>query len=413
MTDLKDAQTTQAPMQKKNYSGYKSFSYLTPGEDYKVYPLAQELNRVPSRRPEITDEQEARVRRLFQEQLMISLHDHCFIAPEDLSQFLEFRRWGRDFTGYEGLSVSGLDAVFDNLMNGTAMITSRGGWKWDDVIFDIGMRLSDIAHQEMVVHCKTTEDIVNAKKNGQIAFIVSLEGAAMIENELDRLDILYGLGVRCMGIAYSEGNALGAGLKEPRDGGLTVFGRQAVRRMNKLGIAIDVSHSGDQTSLDTIEVSEKPIFITHAGARALWNSNRLKPDDVIKACAEKGGVIGIEAAPHTTLTEKHSRHSLESFMEHFEYCANLVGIDHVAFGPDVLFGDHVGLHTALTDALSIGASRGHLQYDKVEYVDGIENPAEAFPNIVRWLVKHGYSDEDIGKAVGGNVMRVLKETWYR
>ncbi|QLG12315.1 membrane dipeptidase [Deinococcus sp. D7000] len=400
-------------MQKKNYSGYKSFSYLTPGEDYKVYPLAQELNRVPSRRPEITDEQEARVRRLFQEQLMISLHDHCFIAPEDLSQFLEFRRWGRDFTGYEGLSVSGLDAVFDNLMNGTAMITSRGGWKWDDVIFDIGMRLSDIAHQEMVVHCKTTEDIVNAKKNGQIAFIVSLEGAAMIENELDRLDILYGLGVRCMGIAYSEGNALGAGLKEPRDGGLTVFGRQAVRRMNKLGIAIDVSHSGDQTSLDTIEVSEKPIFITHAGARALWNSNRLKPDDVIKACAEKGGVIGIEAAPHTTLTEKHSRHSLESFMEHFEYCANLVGIDHVAFGPDVLFGDHVGLHTALTDALSIGASRGHLQYDKVEYVDGIENPAEAFPNIVRWLVKHGYSDEDIGKAVGGNVMRVLKETWYR
>ncbi|GGL89160.1 peptidase [Deinococcus aerolatus] len=413
MTDLKDAQTIQPPMQQKNYSGYKSFSYLTPGEDYKVYPLAPELGRVPSRRVEVTDEQEARVRRLFQEQLMISLHDHCFVAPQDLSQFLEFRRWGRDFTGYEGLSVSGLDAVFDNLMNGTAMITSRGGWKWDDVIFDLGMRLSDIAHQEMVVPCRTTEDIVNAKKNGQIAFIVSLEGAAMIENELDRLDILYGLGVRCMGIAYSEGNALGAGLKEPRDGGLTVFGRQAVKRMNRLGIAIDVSHSGDQTALDTIEVSEKPIFITHAGARALWNSNRLKPDDVIRACAEKGGVIGIEAAPHTTLTEQHPRHSIESFMEHFEYCVNLVGIDHVAFGPDVLFGDHVGLHTALTDALSIGASRGHLQYDKVEYVDGIENPAEAFPNIVRWLVKHGYSDGDIAKAVGGNVMRVLKEAWYR
>ncbi len=413
MTDLKDAQTAPAPMQQKNYSGYTSFSYLEAGKDYPNWPLSAELNRVPSRAPEVTDEQEARVRRLFQEQLMISLHDHCFVAPQDLSRFLEFRRWGRDFTGYQGLSVSGLDAVFDNLMNGTAMITSRGGWKWDDVIFDLGMRLSDIAHQEMVVHCKTTEDIVNAKKNGQIAFIVSLEGAAMIENELDRLDILYGLGVRCMGIAYSEGNALGAGLKEPRDGGLTVFGRQAVRRMNQLGIAIDVSHSGDQTALDTIEVSEKPIFITHAGARALWNSNRLKPDDVIRACADKGGVIGIEAAPHTTLTEKHSRHSLESFMEHFEYCVNLVGIDHVAFGPDVLFGDHVGLHNALTDALSIGASRGHLEYEKVEYVDGIENPAEAFPNIVRWLVKHDYSDADIAKAVGGNVMRVLKEAWYR
>ncbi|THF86035.1 diguanylate cyclase [Deinococcus sp. KSM4-11] len=414
MTDVKDPTAQHdAPLQRKNYTGYKSFSYLEPGADYKVYPLAQELNRVQSTRPEVTPEQEARVRRLFQEQLMISLHDHCFIAPEDLSQFLEFRRWGRDFTGYEGLSVSGLDAVFDNLMNGTAMITSRGGWKWDDIVFDLGMRLSDIAHQEMVVHCKTTEDIVNAKKNGQIAFIVSIEGAAMIENELDRLDILYGLGVRCLGIAYSEGNQLGGGLKEPRDGGLTTFGRQAVKRMNKLGIAIDVSHSGDQTALDTIEVSDKPIFITHAGARALWNSNRLKPDDVIRACAAKGGVIGIEAAPHTTLTEKHPRHSLESFMEHFEYCVNLVGIDHVAFGPDVLFGDHVGLHNALTEALSIGASRGHLSYDKVPFVDGIESPAEAFPNIVRWLVKHGYSDEDIGKAVGGNIMRVLKEAWYR
>ncbi|WP_425148706.1 dipeptidase [Deinococcus sp.] len=413
MTDLKDVSAFPEALQPKRYDGYKSYSYLEAGADYRVWPLARELNRVPSRRPSVTPEQEARVRRLFRDELMISLHDHCFVAPEDLSQFLEFRRWGRDFTGYEGLSVSGLDAVFDNLMNGTAMITSRGGWKWDDVVYDLGMRLSDIAHQEMVVHCKTTEDIVNAKKSGQIAFVVSIEGAAMIENELDRLDILYGLGVRCLGIAYSEGNQLGGGLKEPRDGGLTVFGRQAVRRMNKLGIAIDVSHSGDQTALDTVEVSDKPIFITHAGARALWNSNRLKPDDVIRACAEKGGVIGIEAAPHTTLTERHPRHSIESYMEHFEYCVNLVGIDHVAFGPDALFGDHVGLHHALTEALSIGASRGHLSYEEVEYVDGIENPAEAFGNIVRWLVTHGYSDTDIAKATGGNVMRVLKEAWYR
>lgn len=400
-------------MQKKRYSGYKSFDYLEPGTDYKAFTLVPELNRVPSTQVPTTPEQEARVEALFQNTLMISLHDHCFVAPRDLSEFFEFRRWGRDTTGYEGLSVSGLDAVFDNLMNGTAMITSRGGWKWDDVIYDLGIRLSDIAHQEMVVLATTTEDIVRAKENGQVAFIVSLEGAAMIENELDRIDILYGLGVRCLGIAYSEANALGSGLKEPHDGGLTTFGRGAVRRMNKLGIAIDVSHSGDRTSLDTVEASDKPIFITHAGARALWGSNRLKPDEVIKACAEKGGVIGIEAAPHTTISQKNPRHSIESFMEHFEYCAELVGIDHVAFGPDVLFGDHVGLHTTLSEALSIGASRGKLEYPKVEWVDGLESPAEAFPNIVRWLVTHGYSDEDVAKAVGGNVMRVLKEVWYR
>src|SRR5690554_5349314 len=105
------------------------------------------------------------------------------------------------------------------------------------------MRLSDSAHQDLVVLATTTEDIINATKNGQIAFVVSLEGSAMIENELDRIDILYGLGVRSLGIAYSEGNTLGAGLREPNDGGLTMFGRQAVKRMNKLGIAIDISHS--------------------------------------------------------------------------------------------------------------------------------------------------------------------------
>ena len=400
-------------MQSKRYNGYKSFDYLEPGTDYKAFKLAKELGRVPSTKVQTTAEQEARVKGLFENTLMISLHDHCFVAPDNLDEFFEFRRWGRDTTSYEGLSVSGLDAVFDNLMNGTAMITSRGGWKWDDIIYDLGIRLSDIAHQELVVLATTTEDIVRAKQNGQIAFVVSLEGAAMIENELDRIDILYGFGVRCLGIAYSEANALGSGLKEPHDGGLTTFGRQAVRRMNKLGIAIDVSHSGDRTSMDTVEASDKPIFITHAGARALWNSSRLKPDEVIRACADKGGVIGIEAAPHTTITKNNPRHSIESFMEHFEYCAELVGIDHVAFGPDALFGDHVGLHHTLSDALSIGASRGKLEYPKVEWVDGLESPAEAFPNIVRWLVTHGYSDEDIAKAVGGNVMRVLKEAWVR
>ena len=398
-------------MQDKRYNGYKSYQYLTPGEDYKQFELDKELNRVPSTKVEVSAEQEARVKTIFENNLIISLHDHCFVAPKDLSQFLEFRRWGRDFTGYEGLAVSGLDCVFDNMMDGTAMISSRGGWKWDDVIFDIGMRLSDIAHQDMVKLALTTQDIRDAKANKQIAFVISLEGAAMIENELDRIDVLYGLGTRCLGIAYSEGNALGAGLKEPGDGGLTVFGKKAVKRMNKLGMAIDVSHAGDKTSMDTIETSDQPIFITHAGARSLWNTPRLKPDNIIKACAERGGVIGIEAAPHTTISEKNPRHSLESFMEHFEYCVDLVGIDHVSFGPDVLFGDHVGLHTALTEALSIGASKGTTPYPKVEWVDGIENPAEAFPNIVRWLVKHNYSDDDIAKVVGGNTMRVLEQVW--
>lgn len=398
-------------MKRKNYRGYRSFQYLEPGADYRPFRLVKEIGRVPSLVYPVSEAQETRVQRLVEEHVVISLHDHCFVAPENLDEIWEFRRWGRDWTGYEGLSVSGLDAVFDNLMDGTALIHSRAGWKWDDVLTDLGLRLSDIAHQDMVIPCRSVADIHRAKANGQIAFIPALECITMIENELDRLDVLYGFGVRNMGIAYSEGNAAGAGLREARDGGLTQFGREAVRRMNRLGIAIDVSHSGDQTSFDTIEASTEPVFITHAGARALWNTRRLKPDEVIKACAAKGGVIGIEAAPHTTLTKAHPRHSIESFMEHFEYAAELVGIDHVAFGPDSLFGDHVGLHHVFAGQLSISSAHGTRDFEEVEYVDGLENPSECFWNITRWLVAHGYSDADIAKAIGGNVLRVLEQVW--
>ena len=140
----------------------------------------------------------------------------------------------------------------------------------------------------------------------------------------------------------------------------------------------------------------------------------MKPDAVLRACAEKGGVIGIEAAPHTTLTKQHPQHSIESFMEHFEYCVNLLGIDHVAFGPDTLFGDHVALHHAFARQLSISVRAWPApSFTEVEFVDGVENPAEEFPNIVRWLVEHDYSDEDIDKVLGGNIMRVLKEVWWR
>jgi membrane dipeptidase len=394
-------------------SGYRSFSYLEPEVDFVPFELAKEVGRVPSRRVDVSPAEEARAQRLLEEHTVVSLHDHVTVAPRDVARMPEYRRQGREWTGYEGLAASGLDCVFDALMGGTATITSRAGWKWDDVVHDLGMRLSDIAHQDFVVVARTLEDIRAAKRAGRLAFVPCLENAAPIENELDRLDVLYGLGIRSVGIAYSEANALGAGLREPRDGGLTELGRLAVRRMNRLGIAIDLSHAGDQTSLDTIAHSERPVFITHAGARALWKTKRMKPDDVLTSCAERGGVIGISAAAHTTLTERHPLHSIESVMEHFEYVANLVGIEHVAFGPDTFFGDHVGMHRFFARQFSLAASRGGLVFQEVEYVDGIENPGESFPNIVRWLVRHGYSDGDIGNAIGGNVLRALAQVWDR
>jgi membrane dipeptidase len=400
-------------MAEKNYDGYESFQYLEPTVDYKPFNLAKEIGRVEPYIYPVSEDQENRVQRLLEENIIVSLHDHTSVFPEDIDRIFEYVRQGREWTGYKGLSVSGIDVLFENFMDGTALITSSAGWKWTDVIHDIGLRYSDFAHQDMVYIALTVDDLYRAKRDRRIAFVATLESATPIENELDRVDVLYGLGVRSMGITYSESNALGSGLKEASDGGLTQFGRQVVRRMNQLGMTIDTAHCGDKTAAEAIEASEKPTVISHVGARALWNTNRMMPDDVLKACAEKGGVIGVEAAPHTTLTRQHLHHSIESYMEHFEYLANLVGIDHVAFGPDTLFGDHVGLHHAFASQLSISSSHSGPEFEEVEYVKGLENPGEVIPNVVRWLVAHGYSDEEIARVTGRNVLRVVRDSWAR
>jgi membrane dipeptidase len=390
--------------------GYVAYSYLTAGEDFRAFELAPEFGRVPPHEAGLTAEQERRARALLEESLVISLHDHPVRFPARMEETPEYNRTGRQHAAYAGLAASGMTVVFDNMMDGTACVTGNAPWRWDDIITDLGMRQADLAHQQHVMTIRTVEDIDEAYGSGRVGLVFGLEAATPIENELDRLDVLYGLGLRQIGIAYSDANTLGSGLAEPVDGGLTAFGHRAVTRMNLLGLAIDLSHSSDRTALDVCAHSSTPVFMTHAGARAVWDIPRMKPDDVLRAVAGTGGVIGMSAAPHTTLSAAHPRHSIESVMDHFSYCADLVGIEHVAFGPDTLYGDHVMLHKIFARLLSLGAFRGPA-FDPVAYVDGLENPTENFANIIGWLVQHGYDDDDIRAVVGGNIYRALQAIW--
>jgi membrane dipeptidase len=393
------------------WDGYTAYSYLTAGEDFRAFDLAPEFGRVPPYVASLTEEELQRSQRLLRDSLVISLHDHPVRFPARMEETPEYNRTGRQHAAYAGLAASGMTIVFDNMMDGTGCVTGNAPWHWDDVIIDLGMRQADLAHQSLVAPVRTVADIDEVHRTGRIGLVFGLEAATPIENEVDRLDVLYGLGLRQIGIAYSDANSLGSGLAEQSDAGLTVLGRRAVTRMNKLGLAIDLSHSGDRTALDTCEHSERSLLITHAGARAVWDIPRMKPDDVLRAVAGTGGVIGMSAAPHTTLSGAHPRHSIESVMDHFEYCAGLVGIEHVAFGPDTLYGDHVALHRVFAHLLRIGAVAGGPAFDPVEYVDGLENPTENFPNICGWLVKHGYSDDDVRAVLGGNIYRALQSIW--
>ena len=399
--------------QKKGYDGYQPYSYLERGVDYPAIEWSQ-WDWAGRHIIELNEEQEAMYEEIIAKYPYISVHEHPDFTPADMSleNFYASMRQGRDWCGYEALSYSNLDCIFDNMMDGTNIISSPGGWKWIDIIHDLGMRLCDLAHQDFLIQCKTVDDIFAAKAAGKMAWVPCIEGAQPIENEVDRIDILYGLGVRQLGVTYSESNALGSGLKEDCDGGLTKFGKACVERMNKVGMLLDVSHCGQKTAYDAVMHSTKPIIASHMGAKGVWNIKRMAGDELIQAIAKKGGVIGIEAAPHTTMSKTNMTHDIDSFMEHFEYVKNMVGIDHVTFGPDCLYGDHVALHHAFAGALSTGdTSKSTLPYEEVPYVKYLENTTEASWNIPRWLIKHGYSEEEIAKVIGGNTIRVLREVW--
>jgi membrane dipeptidase len=208
----------------KKYVGYRAFQYLEPGIDYRAFKLAKEINRVEPYLIQLSKVEEERVDEIIEKNILISLHDHPIVGPEDTSQIFEYDRAGREFIAYEGLSISGLDAVFDNMMDGSAIVTSKMGWKWSDVIHDLGMRLSDIAHQDFAIHCRKADDIIEAHETGKVVIVFTIESLTPIENEVDRIDVLYGLGLRSMGITYTESNMLGSGGEELKDGGLTDLG---------------------------------------------------------------------------------------------------------------------------------------------------------------------------------------------
>ena len=396
-----------------NEPAYQPYAYLRAGTDFPAFELVPEFGRVRPYEAGLTGADSERASRLLAESLVISLHDHPVRFPVDMTQTPAQYRTGRQHTAYAGLAASGMTVVFDNMMDGTACISGSAPWRWDDIVTDLGMRQADLAHQDGVRVIRRLSDIDAVQRAGKVGIVFGLEAATPIENELDRLDVLYGLGIRQIGIAYSDSNALGSGLNETVDGGLTAFGRRAVARMDALGLAIDVSHSSDRTGIDACRASTRPVLLTHGGARAVWDIPRMKSDDCLRAVAATGGVIGMSAAPHTTVSAAHPRHSIDSVMDHFRYCIDLVGIEHVAFGPDTLYGDHVQLHEVFGQMLGLGApgARPAPPHERVPYVDGLENPTENFGNICGWLVAHGFSDDEIRLVIGGNIRRALTGIW--
>ena len=246
------------------------------------------------------------------------------------------------------------------------------------------------------------EDFKRAKNEGKQTVMFQIEPQAF-EKNLDNVNIAFGLGIRMAILTSNTRNYVADGCGERTDEGLSNFGIDVVERMNQVGMLVDVSHVGTQSTLDTIEMSKDPIIANHVGARALYpQCKRLKTDKVLKALAEKGGIAGVSAIPNQ-LSGKNEQ-GIEDVMNHVDYMTNLIGVDHVGVGLDNLFGDHVELHRRSDGSLF---TLKHINQElNAPFMWGIESPEE-WPNITRGLVSRGYSDQEIKKILGGNALNLI------
>lgn len=345
-----------------------------------VVPLAADVDRLPAYPLDLDEVQRARVSRLL-EGTVVSLHDHPVRLPDPLSaeSWAAHDATGVDHLGTEGLRRSGLDVVLAS-----------------------ALAIPDL--RRLVAWAGALRGQLDATST---TVILALEDLGSVGGDVGGIDVLYDAGFRSAGIAYNDGNPLGGGLGQPHDGGLTRAGRDAVALMERRGMLVDLAHVGDTTSLQVTEVATRPVVISHAGARALWPSPRMKPDDVLRAVAATGGVVGIEAAPGSTRVDGREAHDLDAVMAHVEYVAELVGVDHVGLGPDTFFGDHAGLYAAAGWRPTPVPGKGDVPLP--DHVAGMENPGEAPYNAAAWLVSRGWTDADIAKVLGDNAARVLAE----
>lgn len=261
---------------------------------------------------------------------------------------------------------------------------------------------------------KNADDIRAAKAAGLTGVIMGFQNADPIEDDLDYLHVFRRLGLRIVQLTYQRRNLLGDGSSEPADAGLSMFGRQVVKECNELGILVDVSHCGHQTSLDAVEASSAPIVISHANLYSINPIFRNKKDEVVRAVAERGGLMGITSVSRLLSARGNEEGSdLSQFLDHIEAVIELVGIDHVGVGLDISEGMtqeefEVRQATFLTKfpELRMGGAFPLEHY----FARGISSAAE-FPNITSGLVERGYAPEDVKQIVGGNFMRVFDEAF--
>jgi membrane dipeptidase len=268
-------------------------------------------------------------------------------------------------------------------------------------------------HPEAFLIVRRHSDIARAKRENKIGIMPGFQYTAFLEENPDRIELFRRFSVRIMQLTYNNRSIFGDGCLEPGNAGLSKAGIAAVKKMNDLGVALDLSHSGYRTTSDGIAESAKPVLISHSGCAAVYPHPRSKPDEILKSLADRGGYFGIYLMPYVVASPTVP--TREHVLDHVVHAINVCGADHVGIGSDgsiqktVLTTEQIAAFDqdiARRKKLGIGAPGE----DRYPYVPDLNGP-DHMEIIATELAKRGQPASVVEKVLGANFQRVIGEIW--
>ena len=282
-------------------------------------------------------------------------------------------------------------------------ITLVDDWSWIEATMRhvAAQRAYFLSRSEDYVLVETAEDIVRAKREGKLGVGFNFQGSNGLGGDLNLVEAYYKLGVRQMILAYNVRNLAADGCHEVADGGLSQYGIDLVREMNRVGMVLDCSHTGYRATMQAMEVSQAPVVFSHSNAHALKAHGRNIKDDQIKACAATGGLVGVTGIG-IFLGDDDA--SVPAFMRHLEYMIDLVGVEHVGLGVDLVY-DIEGWNRFFL------ANKDRYWRDYADTPPAQFLQPETLPTVTEAMLDRGDAESDVRAILGGNTLRVAREVW--
>jgi membrane dipeptidase len=262
-------------------------------------------------------------------------------------------------------------------------------------------------HDQWLMRVDSASDLDRLKNSGKVGVILGVQNSEHFRSPAD-VDYFHSLGQRVSQLTYNTRNLIGNGSTERRDEGISDFGAAIVERMNKVGMAVDVSHCGDRTTLDAFELSKTPVLITHSNCRALVPGHpRCKTDEAIKKMAASGGVMGITGVRMFVKNDEPT--TVEHFLDHFDHVKKLVGVEHLGVGSDIDLDGYDDMPAEENKRLRAAYKGSYGFRDKID-IEGVDHPKRIF-DLTEGLIRRKYTDREIEMVLGGNFKRVLAQIW--